>query len=149
MLVKYGVKTKITQYFKEFQDYKKRLFVLLTSSGMIDPVIHSLKKTRSLKILDFIKYKNTEFVRKCLWQENMSIFNEMFQNHHYNTSAANNYQLDFPPTQTTCYRAYSFRKKAAEAWNKIQRMSIPDLLNCEFTDFKKEILWLCYNKYYS
>ena len=27
MLVKYGVKTKIIHYFKELQDYKKRLFV--------------------------------------------------------------------------------------------------------------------------
>ena len=78
-----------------------------------------------------------------------SIYNEMFhtlnQNHHYNTMATSNYQLDFPPiqTQTTHYGTYSFRKKAAEAWNEIQRMSIPDLLNCEFTDYKKEILWLC------
>ena len=28
-------------------------------------------------------------------------------------------------------------------------MSTPDLLNCNFTDFKKEILRLCYNKHYN
>ena len=60
------------------------------------------KENKILKFSDFIKYKNTEFVRKCLRPENLSTFNEMFhtlnQNHHYNTKAANNYQLDFPPT---------------------------------------------------
>ena len=38
-------------------------------------------------------------------QENLSIFNKMFhtlnQNHHDNTRAADNYQLDFPSTQIT------------------------------------------------
>ena len=60
-----------------------------------------------------------------------------------------NYKLDFPPTRTTHYETHSFRKKAAEAWNEIKIMSIPDLLNCEFAGFKKEILRPCYNKYYS
>ena len=71
------------------------------------------------------------------------------QKHHYNTRAANNYQFDFPATRTTHYGTYSFRKKAAEAWNEVQTMSIPDLPSCEFTDFKKEILRICYNRYYS
>ena len=81
---------------------------------------------------------------------NLSIFNEMFhtlnQKHHYNTRAANNYELDFRPTRTTHYETYSFRKKAAEAWNEIQIMNMPDLR--EFTDFKKEILRLYCDKYY-
>ena len=50
MLVKYVVKTTIIHFFKEFQDCKKRLFllfVLLTSRSMIHPAIRSLKKTRS------------------------------------------------------------------------------------------------------
>ena len=143
-----GSKPKI-HYFKEFQDNKKRLFILLTLTSS-DPLF---KENKILKISDFIRYKNTEFVIKCLRQENLSTFNEMFhtinQNHHYNTRAANNYQPDFSPTWTTYYGTYSFIKKAAEAWNEIQNMSTPDLLNCEFTDFKKEILRLCYNKYYS
>ena len=62
------------------------------------------KEKKILKISDFIKCKNTEFVRKYLQLENLSIFNEMFytlnQNHRYNTRAANNYQLDPQPTQT-------------------------------------------------
>ena len=49
MLVKYGVKTKIINFFKEFRDYRKRLFVLLTSSGIIHPVIYCFKKTKSKK----------------------------------------------------------------------------------------------------
>ena len=65
------------------------------------------KENKILKTSDFIKYKNTEFVRKCLRQENLSIFNEMFrtlnQNHNYNTGATNNYQLDFAPRRTTHY----------------------------------------------
>ena len=60
------------------------------------------------------------------------------QNHHYTARAANNYELDFPPTQTTHFSTYSFRKKVAKAWNEIQRMSITDLLKCEFTTFKKK-----------
>ena len=68
------------------------------------------------------------------------MFHTPNQNHHFNTRTANNYQLDFPPTRTTHYGTYSFKKKAGEAWNEIQRMSIPDLLNCEFRDFRKEIL---------
>ena len=63
------------------------------------------KENKILKISDFIKYKNTEFLRKCLRQENLTIFNEMFhtlnQNHHDNTMAAENYQPDFPSTQIT------------------------------------------------
>ena len=58
----------------------------------------------------------------------------------YNTRTTNNYQLDFPTTRTTHYGTYSFRKKAAEAWNQIQRTRIPNLRNCVFTDFRKEIL---------
>ena len=77
------------------------------------------------------------------------MFHKLNQNHHYKTRAANNYQLDFPPTRTTHYGAYSFRKKAAEACSEIQSMSVLDLLYCEFTDFKKEILRLCCNKYHS
>ena len=60
------IKSKIINFFKEFQDYKKRLFILLASSSIIHPVIYSLKKNKILKISSFIKYKNTEFVRKCL-----------------------------------------------------------------------------------
>ena len=51
------------------------------------------------------------------------------QNHYYNTRAANNYQPDFPPTQTAHYR-----KNAAKAWKKIERISVPALLSCEFKD---------------
>ena len=53
MLVKYGVKTKIIHFFQEFQDYKKRLFVLLTSIGMIHPVIHSKNQDQDPKNLRF------------------------------------------------------------------------------------------------
>ena len=67
-----------------------------------------------------------------------STFHEMFctlnQNHNYRTRAVNNYQFNFPPTRTTHYGTYSFRKKAAETWNEIQRMCIPNLTNCEFTE---------------
>ena len=107
MIAKYGIKTKIIHNFKDFQDYKKRLFLSLLSSGMKHTVIHSVKKNKTLKISDFIKYKNTEFVRKCLRQENLSVFNEMFhtlnQNHHCNTRAANNDQPDLTPTLNTHY----------------------------------------------
>ena len=77
------------------------------------------------------------------------MFHTINQNHHYNTRTANNYQPDFSLTRTKHYGTCSFRKKAAEAWKEIQRMSILDLLNSEYTDFKIEILRLCYNKYYS
>ena len=60
------IKYKIINFFKEFQDYKKRLFILLTSSGIIHPVIYSLKKNKILKISNFIKYKNKEFAGKYL-----------------------------------------------------------------------------------
>ena len=76
-------------------------------------------------------------------------FHRLNQNHHYNARAAKNYQLDSPSTETTRYGIYCFAKKEAEAFNEIQRMNIPDLPNCEFTDFRKEILLLCYSKYCS
>ena len=72
------------------------------------------------------------------------MFHTLNQNHNYNTGAANNYQLDFPPTGTTHYETYSFRKKAVEAWNEIPRMSIPDQLKLP-VDFRKEMLRLCYS----
>ena len=56
------------------------------------------------------------------------MFHTLNQNHHYNTRAANNYLLDFLSTRTSHNGAYFPRKKAAEAWNEIQRMSIPDLV---------------------
>ena len=40
------------------------------------------------------------------------MFHTLNQNHHYT------------PTPTTHYEKYSFRKKATEAWNEIQRVSI-------------------------
>ena len=56
------------------------------------------KENKILKISDFIKYLNTEFVRKCIQQENVSIFNEMFhtlnQNHSYSIRAANQIKSD-------------------------------------------------------
>ena len=42
----YGFITKMIHYFNEFEDYKKRLFVSVTSSGTIHPVISFLKKRR-------------------------------------------------------------------------------------------------------
>ena len=62
------------------------------------------------------------------------MFHTHNQNHYYNTRTANNYQSDFPPTQTAHYR-----ENAAEAWKQIERISLPALLSCEFKDFKKEI----------
>ena len=70
------------------------------------------------------------------------------QSHNYNTRAANNNQHDFLPTRTRDYETCSYRKKAVEAWNEIQRMSVPDILNCNVTDFKNELQRLCYNAYY-
>ena len=63
------------------------------------------------------------------------MFHTLNQNHHYNTRAANDYQTDFLPTRNTHYGTYFSRNEAAKAWNGIQRMSIPNLLNCEFIDF--------------
>ena len=77
------------------------------------------------------------------------MFHTLNQNQHYETRVASNYQLDFPPTCTTHYGTYSYRKKAAEARNEIQRMSIPDLLNCEFTDtttLLQQILFLIFSQ---
>ena len=47
------IKSKIINFFKEFQDYKKRLFILLASSSIIHPVIYSLKKKQNLKNIKF------------------------------------------------------------------------------------------------
>ena len=101
MLVKYVVKTTIIHFFKEFQDCKKRLFllfVLLTSREYDTPSNTLFKENKILKISGFIKYLNTEFVRKCIQQENVSIFNEMFhtlnQNHSYSIRAANQIKSD-------------------------------------------------------
>ena len=117
-----------------------------------EKTLRIITRKQDLKITYFIKYKNTEFARKYLRQDNLSIFNKMFhtlnQNHHYNTRAANNCLVDFSSTQTSHNGAYFSRKKTAEAWNEIKRMSILDLLKCEFKQ-KKEKLRLYYNKYYS
>ena len=72
----------------------------------------------------------------------------LHQSHNYNIRAANNNQHDFLQTRTRDYETCSYRKKAAEAWNEIQRMSAPDILNCKVTDFKNELQRLCYNTYY-
>ena len=72
ILVKYGVKSKIIHYFKEFQIYKKGLFQIIklkqhdTSTGSL------FKEKKILKISDFINFKHTKFHRKCLQQENLS-----------------------------------------------------------------------------
>ena len=55
------------------------------------------------------------------------MFHILNQNNNYNTRAANNYQLDFPPTRTTHCGIHSVRKKAADAWNENERMSLLDL----------------------
>ena len=63
----------------------------------------------------------------------MKCFTHLIKTRVYNTRAAKNYHPDFLSTRTTQYRTYSFRKMAAKALNEIQKTSIPDLLNCEFT----------------
>ena len=55
------------------------------------------------------------------------MFHTLNQNNKCNTRAANNYQLDFPPTRTTHCGILSVRKKAADVWNENQRMSLLDL----------------------
>ena len=64
------------------------------------------------------------------------MFHTLNKNQNYNTRVANNCQLGFPPSRTTLYKTYSFRMKAAEAWNKIQEMSIPNL-TVNFQTLKK------------
>ena len=66
------------------------------------------------------------------------MFHTHNQHHYYNTRAANNYQPDFPPTQTTHYK-----KNPTKAWKQIERISVPALLSCEFKEFKKEIPRIC------
>lgn len=75
-----------------------------------------------------MKYGNSDFVRKFLGLENLLLTKCFIKNHNYNTRATINYQLDLPPTQTVYFGTYSLRKKVAEPWNEIQRMSIPGLL---------------------
>ena len=91
--------------FQIISRLKEKALRIINFKWHYTPSDSLFKENKILKISDFIKYKNTEFLRKCLRQENLSIFNKMFhalnQNHHDNTRAADNYQLDFPSTQIT------------------------------------------------
>ena len=64
------------------------------------------------------------------------MFHTLNKNHNYNTRVANSCQLGLPPSRTTLYKTYSFRMKATKPWNKIQEMSIPNLI-VNFQTLKK------------
>ena len=116
------------------------------------PVGPLLKDNKILKISDFINYKNAMLVRSILRKENLAKFNEMFltlnQNHNYNTRAATNHLLDTPKILTVHYGENSVRSKASDSWNYLCRtIETLDLLNCDFSQFKKTVFQTNFDKY--
>ena len=139
--------------FRKISELQKKSLRLINFKCYDAPTDPLFKDNKILKLSDFITYKNALFVRECLRKENLAIFNDMFplanQNHNYNTRSSCRHQLDIPHIRTTHYGGNSFRKKATESWHEMQRLSTCDLLNCQFSEFKKEILQLNYNKYHT
>ena len=135
--------TKIIHYFNELQGNN---LCIINFKRHNTPSDQLFKEKKILKISGFVKRKMQNLLEMFAKRESIySIyFHTQNQNHYYTTRAANNYQPDFPPTQTAHYT-----KNAAKAWKQIERISVPTLLSCEFKDFKKEIPRLCNNKLYS
>ena len=140
-------------FFRKISELQKKSLRLINFKCYNAPTDPLFKDNKILKISDFIAYKNVLFVRECLRKENLTIFNDMFplanQNHNYNTRSAYRHQLDIPQTRTVHYGGNSFKKKAIESWHEMERLCNCDLVNSEFFKFKKEILHLNYDKYYS
>ena len=75
------------------------------------------------------------------------MFNIFNQNHDYSTRAANKYVLDLPPIKTTRYGWHSMKSKASEIWKNSQQIFIEDPINCNFTELKKTVFEMQFNKY--